>query len=666
MRTRRGTRGWVALAITAAVGVGLPVVAAAPAMAHPAGAIISNGTVQLGVWDEGHLNVPGGDPSSGTGTGYVGLRYVPTGAEATAPGCLCEGWGVADATTSMAGFANEAVDGVQNLAVESFVSDADSATSVVVVSDGGGGDLMRVTHDYQPSTDTPNLYEVTITIENTSAATIDPRYRRVMDWDVEPTAFFEYSTIQGTAGATDVSFASNNGFASANPLAGPSDLGAAGDFVDAGPSDHGALFDFDFEDLPAGESKTFTTFYGAAASETAANAALAAVGAEVYSYGQPSSSDPTAGEPNTFIFAFEGVGGDPVFPEVCDNGIDDDGDGLIDAADPDCIPVLEPTTTTYGGVASVQYSDGAALSGTLVDGSLAGVAGKTLDFTVGSQSTSGGPTDAAGAASASLVVTQQPGTVTQIATSFAGDATHAASADADPFAILKEDCTLTYSGDTTVAPLANTNLSADMGEPDASLGDRSGKTVVFTVTDSALVSQTFNAVTDASGHATTSQPLPVDVYAVSASFAGDDFYEPCATADETIVTVQQAGSKATGGGWFTSGSRASFGLNLIPQAGGTWKGQIQVRVTNTKAKFHGNTVTSAVALAPNKVRWTGTGRWNGVAGYTFEVTVVDNGTSGKKGDTIDVRIYPTGSPGSPVYTSGGAMALKGGNLVVHR
>jgi hypothetical protein len=664
MEKRQEVRGWIALAITAILGVGLPIVLASPASADPTQAIISNGTVQLGLWAEGHLNVPG-EPSSG-GTTDVGLRYVPTGAEATASGCLCEGWGAADATTATAGFANVSVDGgVQNLTVESFVADADSATSVVLVGDGLGGNLMRVTHDYQPSTETPNLYEVTVTIENLSGTTIDPRYRRVMDWDVEPTPFAEYSTIQGTAGATDVSFASNNGFASANPLAGPSDLGYTGDFVDAGPADHGALFDFDFPDLPASESRTFTTFYGAAATELEANAALAAVAAEVYSYGQPSSSDPTDGAPNTFIFAFGAVGGDPVFPELCDNAIDDDGDGLVDGDDPDCPAAAEPTTTTYTGVASVQYSDSAALSGTLTDSTAVGVAGKTLDFTVGTQTTSGGPTDAAGSASAALVVTQQPGSVTQVVTSFAGDATHATSTDTDPFAISKEDCALTYSGDTIVLPLATTTLAADLGELDTSLGDRSGKTITFTVVDASLVSQTFNAVTDAAGHAETSQPLPANAYVVSASFAGDDFYSSCATTNETLVTVEQAGSKVTGGGWYSDASRTSFGLNLIPQAGGTWTGQFQLRTTNGKAKFHGNTATSAVALAPNTVRWTGTGRWNGASGYTFELTVVDNGTSGKKGDTIEVRIYRTGNAASPVYTSSGAKPLKGGNLVVH-
>jgi len=272
------------------------------------GAIIDNGLIQLGVHDEGHLNVPDGTPSSGTGTTFVGLRYVPTNAEATAPGCLCEGWGVADAISGVTGSANEDGGGVINIAPISYVSAASTAVSVVQI-----GSTFEVTHDYHPSPVTPNVYEVVVTVENISGAGVDLRYRRVMDWDVEPTAFAEFVTIQGTAGAANVLFASDDGFAPADPLAGPSSINFTGDAIDDGPLDHGALFDFGFGLLPAGDSFTFTTFYGAAATEGEALGALAAVGAEVYSLGQPNTPDgPTGGMPNTFIFGFKGVGGTPL------------------------------------------------------------------------------------------------------------------------------------------------------------------------------------------------------------------------------------------------------------------------------------------------------------------------------------------------------------------
>lgn len=281
------------------------------------GAFIDNGTVQLGIHDQGHLNVGGGPPSSGTGTTVVGLRYIPTGAEATAPGCLCEGWGAADAISGETGYANEAVDGVVNIGI---VSSVFTASTAVTVGDIGG--VLEVTHDYHPSPVTPFLYEVTVTIENTSAATVDPRYRRVMDWDIEPTAFSEFVTID-TGTAANIIFASDDGFATANPLGAQSTLLFGGPppvvVYDSGPSDHGALWDFDFDDLAPGESVTFNTYYGAAGTEAGALGALAAVSAEAFSLGQcysglNSSCSEISGTPNTFIFAFSGVGGAPILP----------------------------------------------------------------------------------------------------------------------------------------------------------------------------------------------------------------------------------------------------------------------------------------------------------------------------------------------------------------
>src|SRR3990170_1000128 len=96
-----GLLALVAVAIFAAGG------ASRQAGAHPASAIIDNGTVQLGVWDEGHLNVPGGIPSSGEGTTDVGVRYAPSNRGPPPPGCLGEGGGAADPPPAPPGGANE-------------------------------------------------------------------------------------------------------------------------------------------------------------------------------------------------------------------------------------------------------------------------------------------------------------------------------------------------------------------------------------------------------------------------------------------------------------------------------------------------------------------------------------------------------------------------------
>ena len=280
------------------------------AVAGTGGVFIDNGTIQLGVWNEGHLNVPGGPPSL-QGTTAVGLRYLPTGAESTAPGCLCEGWGVGDALTNRSGYANEdsCPQTVKDLVVESFTSTPSTATSVVKVV-VEGADIFRVTHAYFPSPLTPYLYQVDVTIENISGAPTEVLYRRVMDWDIEPTHFNEFVTINAYA-AGDLYRTDTNGFNCSDPFTFTSYQ--PGPVTAAGPDDHGALFDFNFGLLGPGESKTFTTFYGAAGTTADIVAALMAVNAEIYSLGKPNNGGVPNNNQNTFAFAFKGVGAPPAF-----------------------------------------------------------------------------------------------------------------------------------------------------------------------------------------------------------------------------------------------------------------------------------------------------------------------------------------------------------------
>src|SRR3954466_3228716 len=102
-------------------------------VAH-AGAVIVNpaGTVALGVNDQGHLNFTDGITTSNNGAGgAVGVSIIDAGVlrDATAPGCLCEGWGVSG--SGLSGYADISTDGVVNLTVDSFTSTASTATSTV-------------------------------------------------------------------------------------------------------------------------------------------------------------------------------------------------------------------------------------------------------------------------------------------------------------------------------------------------------------------------------------------------------------------------------------------------------------------------------------------------------------------------------------------------------
>jgi len=271
----------VAGAVTPGMGTG-------PLTPRSSGVVIDNGVIQLGVNTQGHLNVPyWPDPM---GIGYMGLRYMPTGGASTEYGALAEGWGVSNGMVS--GYAN-AWAGTGGLSLMSFEANATSAVSVV-----GVGGIFEVTHAYKPS-ESAYLYEVEVTIRNVSGQDQEALYRRVMDWDIWPTPYYEYVTI---VNSSPVVFRTDtNGFNSSNPLwfssytEGPSASNGYQNLIDYGPSDHGALFDFNFgllagEDDPlTQENETilrFSTYYGAAGSEAEALNALARVGAEqVYSLG---------------------------------------------------------------------------------------------------------------------------------------------------------------------------------------------------------------------------------------------------------------------------------------------------------------------------------------------------------------------------------------------
>jgi type IV pilus assembly protein PilY1 len=326
-----------------------------------AAAFISNGSIALGVNDQGHLNVPstapitpGSGPYPGAsrgGVAPVGVRAlfppisggpIGGGLASTEPGCLCEGWGAAIASTGTSGYANVATDlGANNLTLISFTATPSTATSVVRINNVTGTPVLEVKHHYHPNAFTSHLYQVDVSITNLGPALVagDLRYRRVMDWDVEPTSFSEFVTIAGVPAAlgvvngNNVNGTSRDGFSSANPLATKNLLLAPtacapnnANFTDCGPDDHGALFDFEFEALASGATRMFSIFYGAAPSEAAANAARFAVDGNpltedisLYSYGQCNPGAfpfepcggpaPTAGGPATFIFGFGSAAG---------------------------------------------------------------------------------------------------------------------------------------------------------------------------------------------------------------------------------------------------------------------------------------------------------------------------------------------------------------------
>ncbi len=291
--------------------------------AQAAGAYITSGQITLGVNELGALNVDGGTGAnpgaSFGGVNTVGMRFNTNAGSyaSTEPGCTCEGWGAAILSANVQGNQNTANNGTSgsNLTLVSFASTASTATSIVRI-----GTSLEITHAYKPSSQA-GVYQVDVTIKNISGVGIsqgDLVYRRAMDWDIEPTPFSEFVTIQGVPGLLGIANGSNlkavgdNGFMTNDILADSTNytIGCAGNvnFTDCGPQDHGAVFDFEFGAVAVNGELKFTTYYGAAVTERDALANLAAVGAGIYSLGQSSGGEVT-GSPATFYFGFGGAAG---------------------------------------------------------------------------------------------------------------------------------------------------------------------------------------------------------------------------------------------------------------------------------------------------------------------------------------------------------------------
>lgn len=311
---------------------------APPAQAQDSPSILSNGKVKLGVNPEANLGVSGSTAPSGEGTTDVGLRLSSTNNDGISPGGSQEGWGIADVGTGTTGFVSGNPDyGKSNVIVSSFNATSDTATSVVDVGAAGGEVSFQVTHEFKVSSASDNLFVAEVAVENTGNQVADDlRYRRVVDWDTEPTAFDELVTIDGEK-TPYLLFSSNEGFASPDPLGGKESYGASGFFKDHGPDDQGSLVDLKLGALKSGAQRTFKLYYGAASSQSAATSAIQSAGAQIYSFAEPYTGATEEGAPNTFIMAFS-VPQQPPSARNDSATVDEDGEATLNVLENDTDP----------------------------------------------------------------------------------------------------------------------------------------------------------------------------------------------------------------------------------------------------------------------------------------------------------------------------------------
>jgi hypothetical protein len=194
---------------------------------------------------------------------------------------------------------------------------------------------------------------------------------------------------------------------------------------------------------------------------------------------------------------------------------------------------LEDTKLTYTGDTAQDYHDTAHLSAVLTDpDDGTAIAGKQVDFTLGTQSCSA-ITDAAGVAACDIVLNQVPGPYT-VQANFAGDTNFQPAFTSAPFTITKEETTTTYTGPTVIANGVNTQFSAVLKE-DGTV-PIAGRSITITL-GSGVTTQTCTGTTDASGTATCDMipAQPLGPGTVRADFFGDAFYLPSTDSAATII-----------------------------------------------------------------------------------------------------------------------------------
>jgi hypothetical protein len=192
----------------------------------------------------------------------------------------------------------------------------------------------------------------------------------------------------------------------------------------------------------------------------------------------------------------------------------------------------ETSKLTYSGPVTADYHDAFTASAVLGDpDSGAGIAGKTIVFTLGASDTCSAVTNAAGVASCSITANQDAGPYSIVA-SFGPDTDYVSSSDTKAFTITKEATALSYSGAATSDYHDAFTASASLLEEDGG-GPVPGKTIVFTLG----VGDTCSAPTNAAGLASCSitPTQAAGPYSIVATFQTDTNY--LASSDTKPFTI---------------------------------------------------------------------------------------------------------------------------------
>jgi cysteine-rich repeat protein len=391
--------------------------------------------------------------------------------------------------------------------------------------------------------------------------------------------------------------------------------------------------------------------------------------------------------------------------EICNDGVDNDGDGFTDLADSDCKVCgngvvdqageecddgnvvdgdgcsaackIENHPPTASAGSDVSGDEGGAIA---LGGSGSDPDGDTLTFAWSYAPVSGVDTGATcsfsapGAASTTITCTddgvyQATLTVTD---------THGAS-----------------SSGSALVTVANVAPSLSLTAPSTgalfAVGSTVGVTAPFTdpgSNDTHACSVNWDDGAGAASYAAASGTCDTaktftaaGVYTIVLSVTDDDGGSDSQTV--MIVVYDPSAGFVTGGGWINSplgaylpdpsiGGKANFGFVAKYQKGATVpSGETEFQLHAAGLNLHSESYQWLV-VAGARAQFKGTAAVNGVSGYDFLLTIVDGNVAGG-GGTDKFRIKVTGpgglvydnAPGSDDVNTSGTQVIDGGSIVIH-
>ncbi|HEU4609111.1 MAG TPA: PKD-like domain-containing protein, partial [Chitinophagaceae bacterium] len=387
-----------------------------------------------------------------------------------------------------------------------------------------------------------------------------------------------------------------------------------------------------------------------------------------------------------------------------------------------------PTTLTYSGDLSKQYSDLASFKAMLIDQlSGAPLQDKSISYALGSQSITA-TTNAAGETTANLKILQDPSASYSLITAFAGDDSYLPATNSDPFDIEQENARIDYTGAQFVATSCQTCTTAtiqlratvqDISVPvspadplyDGQEGDIRKARVKFVNRDNNAdisgwieVSSLLDPADSRTGMVTFDMPVTLgtneDARPITVGILVDNgYYVRDNATDNSVVTVYKPLNEfVTGGGHIVpshasgeyasdAGQKMNFGLNLkFNKRRTSLQGGVNIIFRKTVGgelrtfQIKSNAMTSLGVSGNSTLRRAEfiskanlkdiTDPLNVISlGGSLDLTITlsDLGEPGDK-DSIGVTLY--GNAGSLLYSSSWLVTntlekeLAGGNIVI--